>query len=259
MRLSFSGNNKSIINIRSVLITLGVMLLAGIVFSVVQITIASSNPNPGHLLSQIQDFTCGAGYCLQSLTNGSTYCVACSGGGGGITGSGTANYVSKWTGSSSIGNSTIQDNGGGVGVGGAPAETSPGSGIYWPLHVVGAIHSSYDINADSRVRGANLCIGGSPGTNDGCRASWPALSCTPRTGQNTKAAGSGYSIVATVSCLAGETVTGGGCNCYGAGGVERFIMESFPSGSSWYCGCQNDDQNTWEIIMDKYVVCCKVL
>ena len=34
-----------------------------------------------------------------------------------VTGSGTANYVSKWTGTSSQGNSLIQDNGTGVGIG----------------------------------------------------------------------------------------------------------------------------------------------
>jgi len=39
------------------------------------------------------------------------------GGGGGITGSGTNNYVAKFTGASSIGNSTIFDNGGAVGIG----------------------------------------------------------------------------------------------------------------------------------------------
>lgn len=36
---------------------------------------------------------------------------------GAITGSGTTNYVSKWTGSSALGNSQIQDNGTGVGIG----------------------------------------------------------------------------------------------------------------------------------------------
>lgn len=40
-----------------------------------------------------------------------------SGGGGGLSGSGSANYVSKWTGGASLGNSQIYDNGSNVGIG----------------------------------------------------------------------------------------------------------------------------------------------
>lgn len=39
------------------------------------------------------------------------------GGGGGISGSGTGNYLPKWTGGSSLGNSLIYDNGSNVGIG----------------------------------------------------------------------------------------------------------------------------------------------
>jgi hypothetical protein len=47
------------------------------------------------------------------------------GGGSGVTGSGTTNYVSKWTGSSTLGNSSIYDAGGIIGIGTAsPAITS---------------------------------------------------------------------------------------------------------------------------------------
>jgi hypothetical protein len=45
------------------------------------------------------------------------------GGGGGITGSGTTNFVAKFTGASSIGNSLLQDNGTNVGVNTAPTTT----------------------------------------------------------------------------------------------------------------------------------------
>lgn len=39
------------------------------------------------------------------------------GGGSGVTGSGTTNYLTKWTGSTTLGNSVIQDNGTNVGIG----------------------------------------------------------------------------------------------------------------------------------------------
>jgi hypothetical protein len=42
------------------------------------------------------------------------------GGGSGVTGSGTTNFVTKWTGGSTIGNSVIQDTGTNVGIGAAP-------------------------------------------------------------------------------------------------------------------------------------------
>jgi len=263
MRLIFSGD-KSTINVKTALIIFGIMLLAGIVFSVVQITIASSNPNPGHVLSQIADFTCGSGNCLQSLTNGSLGCVACSGGGGGVTGSGTTNSISKWTGSTSIGNSSIRElvsgtYGIGVGIGKDP-EVPSGGTQYWPLDVAGAIHTSWDVNADNRIRGTKICIGGEYGTDTNCKSSWPTLSCYYQMSQVTKASGSGFSIVSSISCPAGTgKATGGGCNCYGAGGSERFIMTSYPSSSldRWYCGCQNDDQATWAITMDMYVICCQ--
>ena len=55
------------------------------------------------------------GYHLQ--TNGSGTVTWAAGGAGTVTGTGTANYISKWTGASSQGNSIIQDNGTSVGVG----------------------------------------------------------------------------------------------------------------------------------------------
>ncbi len=161
--------------------TLTAMLLIGIVFSVVQIVTASTNPDPGHVLSQIQDIICGTGYCVQSITNGTLVCAACSGGGSGVGGSGTANYIAKWTAGSTIGNSQLVDNGQGVGVGSTPRQTPPGSGVYWPLDVYGSVHSDLDINADNRIRGAKVCIGGTAGSDTGCRTSWPTfsnLNCT---------------------------------------------------------------------------------
>jgi hypothetical protein len=57
------------------------------------------------------------------------------GGGGGITGSGTTNYVAKFTGASSIGNSIIYDNGTYVGIGTATP------GVY-RLNVAGNMYTS---------------------------------------------------------------------------------------------------------------------
>ena len=58
-----------------------------------------------------------AGYHLQ--TDGAGAVTWQPGGSGTVTGTGTANYISKWTGTSSQGNSIIQDNGTTVTVGGA--------------------------------------------------------------------------------------------------------------------------------------------
>lgn len=58
----------------------------------------------------------------------------------GGTGSGTANYLTKWTGTTSLGNSLMQDNGTSVGVGTAPNAT-------YKLDVNGSMRSSGEVNA----------------------------------------------------------------------------------------------------------------
>jgi hypothetical protein len=69
-------------------------------------------------------------------------------GSGGVGGSGTTNYISKWTSSSSLGNSIVYDNGTNVGIG----TTNP----------------SYKLDVNGYVKGTGLCIG-----ND-CRTTWPS-------------------------------------------------------------------------------------
>jgi hypothetical protein len=58
-----------------------------------------------------------SGQILSSTVTGTAWIAAPSGGGGTLSGSGTTNYVSKWTGSTSLGNSIIFDNGTNVGIG----------------------------------------------------------------------------------------------------------------------------------------------
>ncbi|MBI2050618.1 MAG: hypothetical protein HYT31_02325 [Parcubacteria group bacterium] len=64
---------------------------------------------------------------IPKRVGGAWACAADSSGAGTITGSGSTNYISKWTGASSLGNSTVYDNGN-VGIGTA----GPG----YPLHVM---------------------------------------------------------------------------------------------------------------------------
>ena len=87
---------------------------------------------------------CTATKCLNSVTGGS---------GGGIGGTGTANYISKFTNSTTLNNSSIfESTAGNIGIG----TTAPLS----KLEIAGNIKASGDI------AGTRLCIG-----ND-CRASW---------------------------------------------------------------------------------------
>jgi hypothetical protein len=57
------------------------------------------------------------------LTNNGSGTLSWAAAGGGMGGSGTANYLARFTGSTTLGNSVIQDNGSKVGIGGAPDAT----------------------------------------------------------------------------------------------------------------------------------------
>jgi hypothetical protein len=111
----------------------------------------------------------GGGKCLSTVSGVDTRCdtpgtcsQVCIGsncrnswplGAGGITGSGTANYLSKWTGGTSLGNSLIYDDGNGVGIG----TTTPFTALHVRKHyVVGfptvdfsGISISPDLNVDN--------------------------------------------------------------------------------------------------------------
>lgn len=69
-----------------------------------------------------------SGQVLSSTATGTAWVTG--GGGGGISGSGTTNYLPKFTGSTAVGNSVIYESGGSIGIG----TTSPSA----KLHVAGA-------------------------------------------------------------------------------------------------------------------------
>ncbi len=81
-------------------------------------TTANSVPWSG--VSSKPSYNCGAanqGLKSIDLNSGAVSCETDDIGGGGVTGSGTANYISKWTGGTSLGNSVISDDGNKVYIG----------------------------------------------------------------------------------------------------------------------------------------------
>jgi hypothetical protein len=127
------------------------LLMAGIIFSVIQLTQASpAKPNPGHSWTEIEfPSDCGSGNYVYGINASGWKCRAEQGGGGisGIGGSGTANYLSKFTATSTLGNSQIFDNGTNVGI--------------------GIINPSQRLEVAGYIKGTGICIG-----ND-CKTSWP--------------------------------------------------------------------------------------
>jgi hypothetical protein len=107
-------------------------------------------------------------YCFNGTNCISSWPVP-GGGGWSGSGSGTSNYVTKWTGATSIGNSQIFDDGNNVGVGTA----SPAA----KLDVSGTINSSGISDTGSAVvagavQASQYCIGAS------CITSWPGSQWT---------------------------------------------------------------------------------
>ncbi|MBM3228625.1 hypothetical protein FJZ20_01965 [Candidatus Pacearchaeota archaeon] len=104
----------------------------------------TGTPNPGHNIQSIgAPSGCTTGYFLRYDGGSSNWwsCAEASGGTGTLTGSGTTNYISKWTGTSSLGNSIIYDTGTNVGIG----TTSPTS----RLHVVGNTILTQNLTVDT--------------------------------------------------------------------------------------------------------------
>jgi hypothetical protein len=146
-------------------------------------------------------------------------------GGGGIGGSGTTNYLTKFTDSTTIGNSQIFDDGTNVGIG----TMSPGA----KLEVAGQIKIT----------------GGSPGagkvlTSDGSGlASWAtstaggSLNCTITAG--------------TWGCTCPEGYARTGCGFHGCDGSSGSAMGAWPSGTN---GCAGHSY----CITTVYCFCCRI-
>ena len=114
-------------------------------------------------------------------------------GGGGLTGSGTTGKLSKWTGSTSLGNSGITEGGNGgsqIGVN--------NSNPWYKLDTIGYIRAT-----------SGFCIGGSGTTNDGdCITSWPTGSTGGAVDKIT--AGTGITIAPTTG-IGNVTITASPC------------------------------------------------
>lgn len=91
--------------------------------------------------------------------------------GGGLSGTGTANYIPKWTGSASLGNSVIYQDGSDIKINGrlgtnGKSPSCPngwGCGVHtYDIYAEGAIHADKWIETNDKI-----CIQGD------CRTSWP--------------------------------------------------------------------------------------
>jgi len=141
---------------------------------------------------------------------GTITCATPSGGGGGVTGSGTSNFIPAWNSSTSLTNSIIYYN-----------PSGPGGGYIG----IGTSGPAYKLDVAGAVKGTSLCIGSD------CRTSWPGgggggISCV--TVNNSCA-----NYDCTVSCPSGS-VTGGGC----AVPPDNPLQHSAPWGQGWECAAR---------------------
>ena len=102
-----------------------------------------------------------SGQILSSTGTGTAWIAAPSG--GGVSGSGTTNYITKWTSGSAVGNSVMYDNGTNVGIGttspgatltvGTQSSGTDGSGVAQDNSIIARFGAS---NAGARVTGATI-------------------------------------------------------------------------------------------------------
>jgi hypothetical protein len=155
-------------------------------------------------------------------------------------GTGTVNYVAKWTGTSVLGNSQIFDNGTSVGIGTATPSAS------YKLDLTGAFRSTLDANINGITVGEG---GGSIATNTAFGVSALAVNTTgvrnTVIGSNAGAANITSSDLTFVGANAGQSATGQSNTAIGADAANRLTSGAsnlFVGRSSGYAtttGSQN--------------------
>ncbi len=123
----------------------------------------------------VSGLTQGSNITITNNGNGNYTISSTGGGGGGVTGSGTANYLTRWTGTTALGNSQIRDDGTNVGVGTVPSNSYKMS-IYsitnTPLYVQNQTSNGTGINvlsngANSQTGISSIGYGGASSNNTG--------------------------------------------------------------------------------------------
>ena len=129
---------------------------------VIGVFVYATAPNPGHDITQIgEPDGCGNNQFLKWTTASGWTCADA--GAGSIGGSGTANYIPKFTAATSIGNSVIYETAGNVGIDGAVYADffiGDGSGLVNLMVRVQGIDTSCDNTNDGLLRyRSNVCAG----------------------------------------------------------------------------------------------------
>jgi len=161
------------------------------------------------------------GFCI------GTSCITSWPGGGGVSGSGTTNYIAKWTGSTSLGNSIIYDNGTNVGIG----TTAPGQ----KLTVAGNIDVTGNriLNLATPINASDAATKGYVDTQvaNARPANWDCVLVSAYTAPDGTAP--------TAYCPAGYKLIAGGCqmNVFepDIAGGSYFPWVSRPANNGWYC------------------------
>lgn len=143
--LSISGNTLSISGGNSVTLPTGTTYTAGTGISISGNVISNTGDNDNSTTNEIQTLSLSGNTLSLSLGGGS---VTLPSGGGGISGSGTNNFVARFTpNGTTLGNSIIQDNGTSAGVNVAPTSTER-------LTLTAGTLNGLRINSSSTTNGA---------------------------------------------------------------------------------------------------------
>lgn len=156
--LQTNGNGSGLTNLNASSITTGTLSNARLgqipTANIADSAVTSGKIAAGQVVKSLNgltdNVTLAAGSNVTITPSGNTLTIASTGGGGGLTGSGTAGQIALWNGTTSLGTSQISQSGGNIGIGTFAAPTERLT-VQTPTNSYGLLHTDGAVSVGSYV------------------------------------------------------------------------------------------------------------